>query len=122
MKRSKLIGIAAFLLTVAPLLFSQSPHGITLNWGETNNTDAATGFNVYRSTTSGGPYSKLTATPLASTTLSYSDPQSNLVAGTKYFYVVTSVDSVGIESLFSNEVSGVALGSNPPVVTGATAH
>ena len=57
-----------------------------------------TGYNVYRGTTSGGPYALITSTPVSGTT--YTD--STVSNGTTYYYVVTAVNSVG-ESLRSNE-------------------
>jgi len=60
------------------------------------------GYNVYRGTTSGGPYVKLNASLVP--IFSYAD--STVQSGQTYFYVVTAVDSNNIESVFSNEVSG----------------
>jgi fibronectin type 3 domain-containing protein len=57
------------------------------------------GYNVYRSTVSGGPYTLLTSTPVPGTT--YTD--NAVQAGVTYFYVVTAVDANGNESAFSNE-------------------
>ena len=74
-------------------------HSSTLSW--TASTSVVTGYNVYRGTISGGPYTQLN-TSLASM-VSYIDP--TVLAGQTYFYIVTAVDSSGIESLFSNEVS-----------------
>ena len=58
--------------------------------------NGATGYNVYRSTTSNGTYTKLNATPV--TVLTYSDTPGT--AGTKY-YRVRAVNAVG-ESANSN--------------------
>ena len=77
-----------------------SPHGVQLSWTPAP-TDVA-GYFVYRSTVSGGPYSKLNAT--AETQDSFAD--SGLASGT-YFYVVTSVDPGGAESSYSNQVEVV---------------
>ena len=114
--RKRLTFIILILLCVAPL-GGQTAHGITVGISETNNADLATGFNIYRSTVSGSGYVKLNPVPLPATTTSYLDPISGLTGGTTYFYVATSVDSLGIESKFSKEASAVAPGSNPPVVT-----
>ena len=92
----------------------QTQHGILLSWTETNNGDLAVGFNVYRGTVSGGPYTKVNTSQIPATTESYLDPLSSLVGGTKYFYVVRSVDSLGIESANSTEASAIAPGANPP--------
>ena len=60
---------------------------------------SATGYNVYRGVVSGGPYTKLTATPLASP--SYVDIA--VIAGTKYYYTTTSIVG-GVESGYSTQV------------------
>ena len=52
------------------------------------------GYNIYRSTSSGGPYTKLNDTPVTST--SYSD--STLSAGSTYYYTVRSEDCALNES------------------------
>ena len=74
-------------------------HSVTLTW--TASTSAVSGYNVYRSTVSGGPYTKLNSSLIAATT--YTD--STVQASTTYFYVVTSVDSSNVESANSTEVS-----------------
>jgi hypothetical protein len=74
-------------------------HSVTLTW--TASTSTVSGYNVYRSTVSGGPYTKQTGTPITAT--SYAD--SAVSASTTYYYVVTSVDASGVESAYSAEVS-----------------
>ena len=54
-------------------------------------------------TQNGGPYSKLNSALLAST--SYTD--NNVVSGLTYYFVTTAVDSSGMESTYSNQVSTV---------------
>jgi fibronectin type 3 domain-containing protein len=75
-------------------------HSVTLSW--TASTSSVVGYNVYRSTVSGGPYTLLTGTPVAASP--YTD-SSSVQAGVTYYYVVTAVDSNGNESVFSNEAS-----------------
>jgi fibronectin type 3 domain-containing protein len=58
---------------------------------------------VYRSTTSGGPYT-LVATIAAA--VSYNN--TGLVSGTTYYYVVTAVNGSGLESPVSNQASATA--------------
>lgn len=70
-----------------------SSHSVTLTW-----TGTGTGFNVYRGTASGGPYSKLTPSPVNVQT--YTD--SAVLSGTTYYYVVTAMDPT--ESAYSNEL------------------
>jgi len=74
-------------------------HSVTLTWNASTSTVA--GYNVYRSTVSGGPYVKINSSLV--TALNYTD--STIQSGTTYYYVTTAVDSSGNESVFSNEVS-----------------
>jgi hypothetical protein len=71
--------------------------GVSLNWNASASTVA--GYNVYRATRSGGPYTKIN--PAIVTGLSYTD--TAVVSSTTYYYVVTAVDAIGTESVFSNE-------------------
>lgn len=73
-------------------------HSVTLNW--TASTTAGVNYNIYRSTTSGGPYAKINTTPVA--TVSYLD--GTVLAGQTYYYVTTAISSGG-ESAYSNEAS-----------------
>jgi outer membrane protein assembly factor BamB len=68
---------------------------VTLTW---NASIGATSYNVYESTTSGGPYTKINSTKNTSYTV------TGLTNGTTYYFVVTTVNSAG-ESGYSNEVS-----------------
>jgi len=74
-------------------------HSVTLTW--TASTSTVSGYNVYRSTVSGGPYTKLNSTLVAATT--YTD--TTVQSGQTYFYVATAVDSSAVESADSTEVS-----------------
>jgi fibronectin type 3 domain-containing protein len=76
-------------------------HTVALSW--TASTSTVVGYNVYRSTTSGGPYTLLTNAPVAGT--AYTD--STVQSGVTYFYVVTAVNSNGTESVYSNESTAV---------------
>jgi Abnormal spindle-like microcephaly-assoc'd, ASPM-SPD-2-Hydin len=76
---------------------SISSHTVALTWDAS--TSSVVGYNIYRGTQSGGPYSKLNASTLPAT--SYTD---NAVAvGTTYYYVATAVDSSSTESGYSNQ-------------------
>jgi hypothetical protein len=59
------------------------------------------GYDVYRGATSGGPYTKMST--ILDTTASYTD--TTVLAGETYYYVVTSVNSTGEESSYSNQAS-----------------
>ena len=58
---------------------------------------------MYRSSISGGPYTKFTSLPDASTTFT----DSSVLSGQTYYYVVTAVDSNNVESLYSNQATAV---------------
>ncbi|HEX4075305.1 MAG TPA: choice-of-anchor D domain-containing protein [Candidatus Acidoferrales bacterium] len=76
-------------------------YSVDLNWSAS--ASSVTGYNVYSGTVSGGPYTKLTSSPVAST--NYTDTS---VQQTKtYYYVVTSVNSENQESPYSTQVSAV---------------
>jgi fibronectin type 3 domain-containing protein len=80
------------------------PHSVTLTW-QAPRVDAGSaivGYNVYRSTTSGGPFVKL---PSGVPEPRYEDRLIN--NGRTYYYVVTAVDQAGRESRFSGEARAV---------------
>ncbi|WP_128895711.1 fibronectin type III domain-containing protein [Longirhabdus pacifica] len=69
---------------------------VMLNWNEVTEADT---YNVYRSLTSGGPY-----TSVATNVYGASYVDSPLTNGTTYYYVVTAVNENG-ESGYSNQAS-----------------
>jgi fibronectin type 3 domain-containing protein len=77
-------------------------HSVTLSWTASTSTDVS-GYNVYRGTVSGGPYTILNVSLVPGTTYTDSDVQS----GQTYYYVVTAVNSSGVESTDSNQASAV---------------
>jgi hypothetical protein len=74
---------------------------VNLFWNASSSS--VIGYNVYRGGQSGGPYSKINATPVAGT--SYTD--SSVQAGQTYYYVTTSVGTDGMESSYSNQCTAV---------------
>ena len=74
-------------------------HSVYLSWAPS--TSSVTGYNVYSSEISGGPYSKLTASAVGAT--SYTD--GSATAAQTYYYVVTAVSSTSGESAYSPQVS-----------------
>lgn len=76
-------------------------HSVDISW-VASLTSALQGYNVYRGTTSGGPYARISPS-LSSTTLLFTD--TTVVSGGHYFYVVTDVNTSGVESAASNEVA-----------------
>lgn len=75
-------------------------HSVALQWDPSSSPNIS-GYNIYRSTNNGGPYSKIN-TSLNSTT-SYTD--NNVVDGTTYYYVTTAVNSSNQESGYSNQAT-----------------
>ena len=59
------------------------------------------GYYIYRSTSSGGPYTRVNLSIVAET--SFLD--NTAFTGTSYFYVVTAVSAGDVESVFSNEAA-----------------
>jgi hypothetical protein len=76
-------------------------HTVSLSW--TASTSVVSGYNVYRSTTSGTGYSKVNGSLVAA--VNYTD--SSVANGTTYYYVTKAVDSSGNESSNSNEAAAV---------------
>src|ERR1700675_2083824 len=79
---------------------AQAQHTVVLSW---NASTSATGYNIYRSGTSGSGYARVNSGPDG--VLSYSD--TSVQNGQTYFYVTTAVDGSGQESAYSSEVSAV---------------
>jgi hypothetical protein len=71
---------------------------VALAWNAST-SQGVVGYNVYRSMTSGGPYTKGNSNLIATT--SYSD--LTVQSGLTYYYVTTAVDSQGMESAYSNQ-------------------
>jgi len=72
-------------------------HSVGLSWDPAT---AVVGYNVYRGSQAGGPYSKINPVLDSSTTFTDSSVQS----GQTYYYITTSVDSTGAQSSYSNEI------------------
>jgi hypothetical protein len=73
---------------------------VTLQWQHSTSTGVI-GYYVYRSTVSGGPYTKVASSLVSGT--SYSD--TNVISGLEYYYVVTAVSANGSESAYSAQVA-----------------
>ena len=84
---------------------------ITLNWDAPSDNGGAsiTSYKIYRGTSSGGESSTPIATVNGNIT-TYTD--SNVTAGTTYYYKVTAVNSAG-ESAMSNEASATVMAIIP---------
>lgn len=76
---------------------SGTQHSVKLTWKAS--ASKVSGYNVYRGTKSGGPYSLITSALDSGT--SYND--TSVQAGVTYYYVVTAVNGKGQESVDSNQ-------------------
>ncbi|MGA9142556.1 MAG: choice-of-anchor D domain-containing protein [Candidatus Acidiferrales bacterium] len=76
-----------------------STHSVDLSW-TSSTSSGVVGYNIYRGTISGGPYSILDSAPVAAN--AYTD--SAVQSGQAYFYVVRAIDGTGTESSNSTEV------------------
>ena len=75
-------------------------HSATVKWAASS---AVAGYNVYRSTVSGGPYTRMNSTMDVYT--QYADP--TVSAGLTYYYVITAVGTSGAESGYSSPAKAV---------------
>ena len=73
------------------------PHSATLT-STASTSGNVSGYNIFRATSSSGPYTKINSSPVTGTTTP---------AGVTYFHVVTAVDSSSNESSYSNQAQGV---------------
>jgi hypothetical protein len=77
-------------------------HEVDLNWdAPASSPDPVAGYNIYRSTSSGGSFTMLNASP--NSQASYTD--TTVQSGTTYVYEVKSVDADGVESSASNQIT-----------------
>ena len=80
---------------------ASTTYAVGLSW--TPSSSSYSGFNVYRGSQSGGPYTKVNPSIISSPT--YSD--STVTAGDTYYYVATEVNTSGVESAYSSQASAV---------------
>ena len=99
---------------------------IDLTWKANGETDLSR-YNVYRSKSSGGSYTKI-GSATKSSSPKYSD--TGLQAATTYYYVVAAVDNSGNQSAYSGqasattagEPSGPSIGPRPAPIGVSTGH
>lgn len=75
---------------------------VTLAWTASTSNNVI-GYNVFRGTTAGGPYTKIAS--LSAANIGYTD--ITVVSGTTYYYVVTAVGPGNVQSVNSNEAVAV---------------
>jgi fibronectin type 3 domain-containing protein len=101
-KPTRLFQIVVLAISLTIVSGCRSEHSVTLNWQQAPATQGTkiAGYNIYRATTKGGPYS-----PIASRVPATSYKDEPVSSGEIYYYVVTSVDDAGHESGYSQEIS-----------------
>jgi hypothetical protein len=72
-------------------------HSVALSW--VASTSTVSGYNVYRGTANGGPYTLVNTSLVAGLSFTDSTVQNGLAL--TYYYVATAVDSSGSESAYS---------------------
>ncbi|MBW2439462.1 MAG: hypothetical protein JRH12_03230 [Deltaproteobacteria bacterium] len=84
---------------------ADAQYNVAVSWQAAFDADGAAvaGYHVYRKTAADAGYSRITAQPVSGT--AYTDEAVSL--GTRYYYVVRSVDVDGLESVDSESVSVV---------------
>src|SRR6266568_8936152 len=90
---------ATAVITIDP----PAQHSVDLNWNPSTSINV-TGYNIYRGSASGGPYSQLNNGGLIASTV-YTD--TTVASGQTYYYVVKTVDNSGLESGNSNQTQAV---------------
>ena len=82
-------------------LGGSTTHYVNLYW--TASSSSVAGYNIYRSSESGGPYTRINSSLQAGSI--YTD--KTVQGGQTYSYVSTAVSSNGFESAYSNETQVV---------------
>jgi len=89
---------------------SLGPDRLRVSWVKSNSTDVSR-YNLYRSTSPGGPFVLANPDPVAHTLY----VNTGLNASTVYYYRTTAVDTSGNESIPTTVYNG---STNPPQLTG----
>lgn len=83
---------------------------VTVSWSAITNDIYLDGYNVYQSTTSGGPYNLVNSSPVSANSFTV----TGLKLSTTYYFAVKSVDTLGLESAPSKEVNATTQPPPPP--------
>ena len=106
--KKKIILLAVVLILLGVVGFAvfrpKKPHSVTLSWHAPAPEPGVQvmGYNIYRSTSTGGPFVKIASRVPG---LTYHD--SIVSPDRTYYYVVTTVDQRERESRYSNEITVV---------------
>jgi Abnormal spindle-like microcephaly-assoc'd, ASPM-SPD-2-Hydin len=80
-------------------------HSVDLSWNASTSQNVI-GYNVYRGTQSGGPYTQIN--PVLDASTIYTD--TSVADGETYYYVTTAVNSDDQESVYSNQAQATIPG------------
>jgi hypothetical protein len=111
----KFDGCGCLAVPPAPTASASVPQDnrIDVSWGDSA-TSTITQYLVYRSTTSGGPYTQIAAvadsSPGVADGPSYTYHDDSVSGGTLYYYIVKSTDGGACTSAGSTEVNALATG------------
>jgi hypothetical protein len=83
---------------------------VVITWNSNNESDLA-GYNLYRSESSVGPFTRVNANPIASTVGSTTYQDEGLKIAVKYYYQLKAVDVAGNESPSTQTLSVVTPGT-----------
>lgn len=75
-------------------------HAVTINWTASTSPGIA-GYDVFRATNPSGPYTQINSSLVTGTTFK----DTSVTAGITYYYVATAVNSSGVQSSYSSQVS-----------------
>ena len=94
----EVVGCRGYVSTKSFTVAIQSNYSVSLNWDPSSSPDI-TGYNIYRGTVSGGPYTQIAGhvTSTAYTDTTVADNQT-------YYYVTTAVNSSNMQSGYSDQV------------------
>lgn len=106
--RVRFFAVGLIWFGLAGVFASAQPLSVELRWDPNSEPNLA-GYNIYRSSQPGTGYYRVNSSLLQQTRFL----DESLSAGYTYYYVCTAVNSVGLESGFSNEVSYQAPGPDP---------
>jgi len=104
--KKKVILLAVVLILLGLIGFAvfrpKKPHSVSLSWHAPAPEPGVqvVGYNIYRSTSSGGPFVKIASRVPG---LTYND--SIVSPGRTYYYVVTTLDQRERESRYSTEIT-----------------
>ncbi len=113
------VAVTAYALPAAPTApaAAAGQASVTLSWsGASATTYPVSGYNIYRSTTSGTLGATINATPVPASPFTDS---SGIVDGTTYYYTFQTVDTAGYSSALTSQVNAQPVA--PPGVPGNVA-